>query len=650
MAVTRRNYYDTEGLPVAGLVSLAKNQNLFTAVQSLGFLKFFALARGYFSLPTAAIDGGNDKVDLTAIDALLDGYNLQGTGSWQFAAQATDTYYLQVQNDGTLSAAAAEDTDYLTVGTVDWDLPTTTLSNLTITATVGMSWTGGTGDVSGPGSSTDHNLPWFDGTGGKTLEDSGITGANVVSAVALKHAQLHDVTDHTSLAENAAGHSGLDFAYKAGTIRKDNAVVSVIAGAVTLADDTTNYVEIDNTGSVTANATSFTAGKLPLFEVVTASGAIDTVTDKRAWLTIGPTGAGSGDVTGPGSSTDGYIVIFDGVTGKAIKMLALAGSAVVTAVNTASDLSVLDDPTLLAALGDVTAALIDHPAEDIDTETPHGIDPTEVRWYASHFLTRELDTAAPAVGQVYAWDGAKWTATTIVASLDIAGMTEETTADYVNDFAVLYSDANGAERKMTLPNFLKPHTDAADPHTGYMLESAVVTSIGTPGSDTAWPSEQAVREALPVVASAAEVNTGTENGKWISPDAFAGSNPGIRYLQITCFDYTTDVATGDGKGYLVIPSGLNGMNLVSVHARVITAGTTGTTDIQIANVTDTVDMLSTKLTIDSGETGSETAATAAVIDTDHDDIATNDLLRIDVDAKSTTAPKGLIVTLGFQLP
>lgn len=112
----------------------------------------------------------------------------------------------------------------------------------------------------------------------------------------------------------------------------------------------------------------------------------------------------------------------------------------------------------------------------------------------------------------------------------------------------------------------------------------------------------------------------------------------------------TELATGDGAGYFTVPEELNGMNLVSVHARVVTAGTTNTTDIQIANVTDSVDMLSTKITIDSGETGSDTAATAAVIDTTKDDVATNDLLRIDVDALSTTKPKGLIMRLKFALP
>jgi len=152
------------------------------------------------------------------------------------------------------------------------------------------------------------------------------------------------------------------------------------------------------------------------------------------------------------------------------------------------------------------------------------------------------------------------------------------------------------------------------------------------------------------LAVASEVNTGTSNSLAVTPDALAGSNMSVRYYQMIPFDFGTDIATGDGKYYFHVPPALNGMNLVYVHARVITAGTTNTSDIQIANVTDSVDMLSTKLTIDSGETGSDTAAAAAVIDTDKDDVATNDLIRIDVDAASTTKPKGLIITMGFQLP
>ena len=122
-------------------------------------------------------------------------------------------------------------------------------------------------------------------------------------------------------------------------------------------------------------------------------------------------------------------------------------------------------------------------------------------------------------------------------------------------------------------------------------------------------------------------------------------------VSIQCVAGDTDTEVADGIAYLTIPKECSGMNLVGVHARVVTAGTTGTTDIQIHNVTDSQDMLSTVLTIDSGETGSDTATTPAVIDTSYDDVVEYDLLRIDCDAIcSGTAAQGLIVTLRFALP
>lgn len=139
-----------------------------------------------------------------------------------------------------------------------------------------------------------------------------------------------------------------------------------------------------------------------------------------------------------------------------------------------------------------------------------------------------------------------------------------------------------------------------------------------------------------------------ESAAWVTKSTIDdGGLTDRKSASVVAFDFTESITTGDGAFYYVVPSNLSGKNLVRVHARVITAGTTGTTDIQIHNVTDAQDMLSTKLTIDSGETGSDTAATPAVINGSYDDVATNDLLRIDVDAVSTTAPEGLIITLEF---
>jgi hypothetical protein len=90
-------------------------------------------------------------------------------------------------------------------------------------------------------------------------------------------------------AENSASHSGLDFAYKSGKIMDGVTERDVAADVVTLADDTTNYIEITpSSGAVSANAVGFTVGRIPLFTVLTASGAISTVTDKRAFLASQP--------------------------------------------------------------------------------------------------------------------------------------------------------------------------------------------------------------------------------------------------------------------------------------------------------------------------------------------------------------------------
>jgi len=74
-------------------------------------------------------------------------------------------------------------------------------------------------------------------------------------------------------------HSGLDFAYEAGTVvLEDLTTASVVGGTVTLEDDATNYIEVSDAGVVSANTDGFTAGAHALYTAVTASGAITTVT------------------------------------------------------------------------------------------------------------------------------------------------------------------------------------------------------------------------------------------------------------------------------------------------------------------------------------------------------------------------------------
>lgn len=113
----------------------------------------------------------------------------------------------------------------------------------------------------------------IDGFGGSSLEDSlPLYVVYVESGVIIQ-----DFPGTTWFAEGS--HSGLDFAYDAGKVMDDTYIIhSVGADTVTLEDDTTNYIEVSKEGVVSANQNGFTKDALPLYTVVTASGAISVVT------------------------------------------------------------------------------------------------------------------------------------------------------------------------------------------------------------------------------------------------------------------------------------------------------------------------------------------------------------------------------------
>ena len=130
-------------------------------------------------------------------------------------------------------------------------------------------------------------------------------------------------------------------------------------------------------------------------------------------------------------------------------------------------------------------------------------------------------------------------------------------------------------------------------------------------------------------------------GAWHSA---GGGTPQFDIKVLT--DFQT-LSTGDGQFVFAIPADLNGKNLTSVAAYVTTVSSSGAPTIQIRNITQTADMLTTKITIDASEFTSYTAATPAVIDTSNDDVATGDLIAIDCDVAGTGA-KGLGVILEFS--
>lgn len=152
------------------------------------------------------------------------------------------------------------------------------------------------------------------------------------------------------------------------------------------------------------------------------------------------------------------------------------------------------------------------------------------------------------------------------------------------------------------------------------------------------------------LATSAEIDTGTDTGRTITPSGFANSDRGKRIVTLVLLDDETDnaVENGAGKFTWTVPEDVNGWKIFEAHASVEVAGTTGVETIQIHNVTQAVDVLTTRITIDSTELTSYTAVTPPVVNTSNNTLTTGDKIRVDIDGVHTTPAKGLQVILSIR--
>jgi len=171
--------------------------------------------------------------------------------------------------------------------------------------------------------------------------------------------------------------------------------------------------------------------------------------------------------------------------------------------------------------------------------------------------------------------------------------------------------------------------------SNHFLELLVADTTGTSGDIT-------VQNDLDVTNDLTVGGATTITGALTVTGEITG---GTKAVSIYAVEATDDVTATDGKAYFSIPAILDGANLTRAQAIVITAGTTGATTVDIYNVTDDVDMLTGAISIAS----TETVGTPGTIDTSNDDVATDDVLRIDVTSTADTEPLGLIVTLEFRV-
>lgn len=136
--------------------------------------------------------------------------------------------------------------------------------------------------------------------------------------------------------------------------------------------------------------------------------------------------------------------------------------------------------------------------------------------------------------------------------------------------------------------------------------------------------------------------------KYVAIDATA-KRFNLKTVQILVSDPNgSAITTGDGKAFFRVPAQLDGLDLVGAAAVLDTAGTGGGFLLQLRRKRSgsDVDMLSTRVSIDSGENDSADATAAYAINTSNDDVATADRIYFDLDGVPTGG-KGLVVELTF---
>jgi hypothetical protein len=140
--------------------------------------------------------------------------------------------------------------------------------------------------------------------------------------------------------------SGLTFGYSAGRFHNGKSLVSVGAGTVALSASATNYVEVDRAGTVSANTSAFTAGRLPLWVIVTGVGAISSVMISKPLMTlIGLAGVTGDMLSSAGATKSVEVALGDLAATTAVSLICPAFGATLARVSFVSKTAVTADDT-----------------------------------------------------------------------------------------------------------------------------------------------------------------------------------------------------------------------------------------------------------------------------------------------------------------
>lgn len=156
-------------------------------------------------------------------------------------------------------------------------------------------------------------------------------------------------------------------------------------------------------------------------------------------------------------------------------------------------------------------------------------------------------------------------------------------------------------------------------------------------------SSSTTAQGIVELATTAEINTGTDSTRAMPIDQFVDSNRNVRYFDIYAIEKATDNAVGTNIiGAIECPFT---WTITEIGAYVETAWVTGAS-VWDVNKNGTTIMTTNKLSIDSAEVSTRTAATAPTLTTTA--ITAGDLITIDTDSLSTTKPKWLHIRIWIR--
>lgn len=236
--------------------------------------------------------------------------------------------------------------------------------------------------------------------------------------------ELFDALSPASLfGRRASACAGLVWGYYGGPMVVDGALTPIGNSTIALAANSTVYVEASRGGTVTSNATEFTAGRIPLYTVITGASTVSSYTDHRAWAAIPGVGsrvslsvAGSSNVTLTAAQARAGALEFAGILTGSISVIVPDGpqSWVVTNNTTGGSYTVTVRTASGAGVIVARTATVGVVADGTDAL---GINAAESSMSLDQLS--DVDTAgSPAAvsGDVLTFDGSVWRAQPVATS------------------------------------------------------------------------------------------------------------------------------------------------------------------------------------------------------------------------------------------